>query len=311
MMEFKKAKLLIFVSLIFLVAITPFAQANETGVQRYRNYTPKQWRALPEKIKFSDVPIMYSFAAQKGLLKGSQFLLARELQELMYPGLSNYEKAVRQFQRDLGDKADGELTLWQISELTRRSEMQHLRDPGFPKSFHSGIYESFASVTGTMILLDEEIADPINRHQVKCYKSTELCETRVLSLVTPTDNSLRQVFTILEDAGPTYKITRWESDSIEAISTNPSACRVVSVALNFKTKEFYFITRNGSNDCEVLGEKFPRLAKPRIAQIVEGAKVINQKFSDLSRNAHEVTAKDFQARAKKWVEENTPESSKR
>ena len=311
MIHFKKPHFLIFVSLIFLVAIAPFSQADQSGLQRYRNYTPKQWKDLSEKIRSSDVPIMYSLAAQKGLSKGSQFVLAWELQELMYPGLSNYEKAVRQFQRDLGDKVDGELTLWQISELTRRSEIQDLRDPGFPRSFHSGIYESYASVTGTMILLDEEIAEPINRHQVKCYKSTEICETRVLSLVIPTDKSFIQVFTMLENAGPTYKITRWDSDSIEAISTNPSACRVVSVALNFKTEEFYFITRNGSNDCEVLGEKFPRLAKPRIAQIVDGARVINKKFSDLSRKAHEVTAKDFQARAKKWVEENTPESSKR
>ena len=69
--------------------------------------------------------------------------------------------------------------------------------------------------------------------------------------------------------------------------------------LNFKTKEFYYITRNAGGECEVLGVTLDKLSKPRIAQIVDGSKIIRDEFARIEKAAYDVLASDFRKRVNK------------
>lgn len=160
------------ISILFMgLFVVTLASADEKAVQKYRNYTPQQIKNLPEKVISSTVPMMYTAAAQRGLSVGSELLFGMELNRLMYPGLHDYKAAVKAFQADLGDEPSGVLTVWQIHSLERRSEMQKLSRVLFPDQFSSVKTDDYARIQGTMIIIDEKIAWPINHVKVQCYKT--------------------------------------------------------------------------------------------------------------------------------------------
>lgn len=268
--------------------------ADEKTVQKYRNYTPQQIKNLPEKLISSDVPMMYTAAAQRGLSVGSELLFGMELNRLMYPGLHDYKAAVKAFQADLGDQPTGVLTVWQIHNLEQRSDMQKLARVLFPDQFSSFKADDYASIQGTMIIIDEKIAWPINHVKVKCYKKQNYCQLDQIQVSVPDDKSWSQNYHVMENEAEYYDISRWGQDSIDAEPRETgSGCRTTSMNLNFKTKEFYYITRNAGGKCEVLGVTLDKLPKPRIAQIVDGSKIIRDEFAKIEKAAYEVLASDF------------------
>lgn len=239
------------------------AHADEKAVQKYRNYTPQQIAAMPEKTRSSELPMMYIWAAQKGMAKGVDLVFGMELNKLMYPGLADYKRAVMEFQKDLGDPPNGVLTVWQIHQLTKRSEMQALGSFTFPDRFISFKNADYAKVEGTMRILDDRIAWPINHQVMRCYKQRGVCELEELLVMVPNDSSFAQAYSVMRRDPDFYEITKWDQDVIEAtVSDTGNACRSTTVTLNFKAKEFYFITRNGTKECDVMGTPIPRLEKP-------------------------------------------------
>lgn len=272
--------------LIIAIWLIPFGVlADKDAAEKYRNYTPQQLAALPEKERSSSIPMIYSFAVKNGLSKGADLLFAMQLNTLIYPGINDYENAVKSFQKDLGDKATGVLTVWQIYNLEKRSEFQKLSRVSFPSDYYSSKTDTYAIVSGTMMIHYEQIAWPVNHVRLECYKSEKYCELNQLYLVFPSENSWVLTYSVRQDTPQYYDITNWSDDIIDAASSNPgSDCRVTALNLNFKTKEFYQITRNGTGDCETMGVTFPKLEKPRIAQIVEGKDIINEEFGALHQN---------------------------
>jgi hypothetical protein len=289
------------ISIICLgLSLTGLALADDKGVQKYRNYTPQQIRSLPEKQISSEVPIMYTFAAQRGLSSGSELLFGMELNRLMYPGLHDYKAAVKAFQADLGDEPTGVLTVWQIHNLQRRSELQQLSRVSFPDRFSSFKTNDYASVQGTMTLIDEKIAWPINHVRLGCYRKENYCRMDQINVVLPNDSSWGQNFLVMENDPEYFDISQWSQDNIDSKPKETvSGCRTTSVNLNFKTKEFFFITRNAGGECEVLGVTFDKLPKPRIGQIVDGSKIIDEEFAKIEKAAYEVLASDFRKKVDK------------
>ncbi|HHZ83491.1 MAG TPA: hypothetical protein EYN18_08185 [Nitrospirales bacterium] len=161
------------------------ALADEKAVQKYRNYTPQQIKNLPEEVVDRALPMMYLFAAQRGLSVDSELLFGMELNVLMYPGLHDYKAAVKAFQADLGDEPTGVLTVWQIHNLEQRSDMQKLSKVGFPEIFFGVKTDDGASVQGTMVFIDEKIAWPINHVKVSCVKSQNYCRLDQINLTVP------------------------------------------------------------------------------------------------------------------------------
>ncbi len=303
-----------FVGIILsILAIYPSVLlADEEGMLKYRNYTPEQFKSISEKELYSSVPMSYSEAAQKGLSKGAELLFGMQLNTLMYSGVSNYQEAIKKFQYDLGDKPTGILTVWQIYNLEKRSDMQKLNYIGFPDDFLNNKNDDIASVQGTMMIHDEKSAWPINHVKFLCYKNDKYCEYSQLILDIPRGNNWSQNYVIIEMEHEFYTITNWDENTIDAISsTNKTDCRVITFSLNFKTKEFYQIARNGDKQCEALmGEKLPFLAKPRISQIVDGQEIINEEFKKIKQASYDVLSSDFKRKVESLVKSNDEEKNK-
>lgn len=286
--------------LVMSLFIVSLAFADEKSVQKYRNYTPQQIINLPEKERDSAIPMMYGLAARRGLLAGSDLLFGMELNSLMYPGLHDYKAAVKAFQADLGDKPTGVLTVWQIHSLGKRSETQKLSRIGFPDQFFDWKTDNVASIEGTMIIIDDQIAWPINHVKISCSKNDNYCRFDQIEIQTPNDNSFSQNYNVLETSSEYYSISRWAENIIDAEPKETgSGCRTTSMNFNFKTKEFYYITRNAGGNCELLGTTLPKLPKPRIAQIVDGSKIIQKEFDKIGKAGFDTLASAF----RKKVEE--------
>lgn len=280
---------------ILILAYSITVQADDSAVHKYRNLTPQQIIKLPKDKINSDVPMMYTMATQRGLSNGSNLLFGMELNQLMYPGMHDYNAAMKAFQADLGDKPTGVLTVWQIHQLEQRAEMQKLSAVGFPDQYSSTISEGYASVQGTMTIIDDKIAWPINHVRVSCIKSENSCSLNQIYLTLPDEKSWSQMYSVMEDTTETYEIVRWDENSIESHPLGTSeSCRTTNLSFNFKTKEFYFITRNAGGSCKLpLGGELEKLKKPRVAQIVDGEKIINEKFSAIKQAAHNVLSSAF------------------
>jgi hypothetical protein len=294
-------------TVFFLLVMTTSVasvRADEAAMTKYRNYTPKQVSDMPDKQRRSVMPLLYILAAQRGLAVDSELLFGMQLNQLMYPGIHDFKSAVKAFQADLGDPQTGVLTLYQIHQLEYRSNMQKLAYVGFPYMFTSSKTAEYGAVEGTVTILDDTIAWPINHHQIKCFKAQNTCEVQQVMLELPDDKSWSQMFHVMVDSTEYYNVTRWASDTIDAeYQSKPDSCRSTSLSLNFKTKEFFFITKNAGGKCEILGQTFDKLPKPRISQVIEGKKIFDKEFERIKKTAYSFLANDFRKKVDEPAEE--------
>lgn len=286
------------------LTVTVTVLADDNAVEKYRNYTPHQIAEMSEELRKNELPVMYTYAAQNGLSKGSETLFAMWLNTLMYSGVQDYDAAVKQFQEDLGDKPNGILTVWQIHNLEKCAGTQNLANVFFPDQFYSRKTDTYATVTGTFVILDEKIAYPINYAEVTCYKSDGYCKVEQLFLTIPKDDAWSQNYHVRQFDPEYYNITSWTKDAVDAVPDESStACRTTTMNLNFATEEFYQITRNTGRECDVLGTAMPKLERPRVSQIVDGEKIIAQEFADVQKAALDVLSSDFRSRIEKLLAE--------
>ena len=251
---------------------------------------------------------MYTMAAQRGLAPDADLLFAMQLNMLMYSGISDLKSATRAFQSDLGDPANGDLTVHQIHQLEYRAELQKLSPVGFPESFSSRKTADYGIVEGTLTILDEKIAWPINHYTIKCFKSDKTCEVQQIMLSLPDEKSWTQRYNVMIVSTEYYNISRWSDQIIDAeYPSKEDSCRTSSLNLNFKTKEFFLITKNAGGTCEILGKKIEKLPKPRISQIVDGKKLISSEFANIEKMAYEVLSSEFRKRVQQI---NSPNQQK-
>jgi len=132
------------VAFLLLVFVTALAAsplyASDTAVEKYKNYTPEQMRSLSDDERQKKVPLMYIWAAQKGLASDAKQAMAVDLNVLMYPGVGDYLSAIKMFQKDIGDAATGILTVSQIHKLGIRADYQRLAPISFPTTFFQPLY---------------------------------------------------------------------------------------------------------------------------------------------------------------------------
>jgi len=292
--------------LLIGTGVTGLAYSDDNAVKKFRNFTPQQIQALPDKVKTSELPMMYSFAARTGLAPDAGLLFSMQLNRLMYPAAGNYMAAVRAYQADLGDPPNGVLTVHQIHQLEYRSDLQKLSRVSVPVDFSSWISSDSAGVKGTLTMLDENIAWPINYHNIVCFRTQNQCEVTQTILALPDDKSWIQRYQVMVDSTEYYNITRWTSDSIDAeYASTPDSCRTTTLSFNFKTKEFFFITKNAGGKCEILGKSVEKLPKPRISQIVDGKKIVDGEFAKIEKIAYEALASDFRKKVDVFNAETT------
>jgi hypothetical protein len=281
--------------LILTLLFASVCLADEETFKKYRDLTPKQAESLP-KEKFNSLPMVYMFAAAEGVSDDADLIFGMRLNSLMYPGLSDYESAVKAFQKDLGEKQTGNLTLWQIYNLNHRYNIQNNTFMLFPDSFYGdkrSIGSGSAHVKGAFVMHNETIAFPVNHAEINCYKGEETCRLDQLYMKLPGDDD--EVY-VINKTSKWFKITNWGSDTIEAVSIDhEAACRITTLSLNFKTKEFYSVEKNGTIDC--VG---PKLKKPVVSQIVDGKGIINKEFKALKDKAYSYLSSDFRNKAEAY-----------
>jgi len=294
---------------IALGLLSPIVKAQEDALSKYRNYTPQQIAAMPREERSSSVPIIYTWAARNGFGEGHELLIGQQLNSLMYSGLHDYTEAIKAFQLDLGEKPTGTLTVWQLYRLQQYSEMQKLDSITFPQTFLSWKSDNFATISGTLTILDERISRPINHIEISCYRRDESCSAKQIDLIVPSEDSFSQNYLVYRHPGETYKITNWAEDEIQASPASPgNGCRVTSYTFNFTTKEFYHITRNGGGDCNFGGVDLPPLAKPRISQIVDGSDIMHEEFTTIRMDAYNKFSSAYRQQLEKIVEKSKQEN---
>ena len=264
-------------------------------VEKYRNYSPEQIKVMPDAERSRDVPLMYIFAAKKGLAVDAELAFAMDLNSLMYPGIGDYKQAIKDFQADVGDKPDGKLTVWQIHELGKRAAMQHLDTVYFPASHGGSLIGDYAYVEGTVSIVDERMAWPINHVKINCSKSEGICRYNQMILQLPRENDFSYMYSVQAFSEDEYVITSWLDDTIDAVARDDGVvCRRNTLKLNFRTQEYYEIATNNGRDCA--GSSLAKLPKPRISQIGNGEEVFKAEFARLRERAFTFLSSSFRKR---------------
>ena len=279
-------------------SMAPSVAAEENpGLEKYRNYLPKQIISLSEDVKNKEVPTSYLQAASLGSTSVGIQLIKRDLNGLMYQAVSDYEGSIKAFQADIGEKQTGILTVGQINELENRYKIQNLTPAYVTASLSVRKSDDYAHVTGVQVMLDEKIAWPVNQLAIRCYKSQNYCMATQLIVDLPKVNSFSYQYNVNEMPPDYYKITAWTENTIEATPAEEPAgrCRTTNLSLNFTTKEYYFITKNLTDGCEVMGQKIPKLEKPRTTQIIDGWKTIHAIYADMRKSAYNALSSSFRA----------------
>lgn len=295
---------------IFLILLVSVAHADEDAVAKYRDYLPEQLLALSEDEQQSSVPMMFSGAANLATSPAGDLVMQANLNSLMYDGFADYDGAKRAFQEDLGEEPTGALTVWQIHSLGYRASRVNMTSVSFfPFDFGGTMTDDWAFVKGTVEIIEERIAYPINHVDIECSRNEGTCEYRQIALTLPDENSWVQSYHVGEIADDTYRITRWEGQLIDAVPLNSSACRTTQLSLNFETQEFFEIARNNTaGDCEtMLGVTLPRLEKPRVSRIVDGREIISGEFKAISEETFTFFSNSFRSRVEALIAETEGE----
>ncbi|MCQ1779108.1 hypothetical protein NOJ05_18040 [Neorhizobium galegae] len=275
------------------------AQAADDAVARYKNHMPRQITEMSPAERSSSVPLNLIWAANLAVSDKGDVVFQSQLNSLMYNGLADYERAKKEFQRDLGDEPTGKLTVGQIYTLGYRASRLNLTQVSFfPLDFGGTLSADAAVVKGTSKIIDERIAYPVNYTVVECLRKEGYCHYRQIALTLPDEKSWTQSYYIGEIANEYYKITRWENNQIDATPYNDTACRINQLSFNFATKEYFEIARNNTaGDCNTtVGITLPRLPKPRVSQIVDGQDIVAAEFRRLSNEAYGYYSGEFKKR---------------
>lgn len=294
---------------ITVILFSSSANADDAAMEKYRNWLPSQIRSMPDKQRDSEVPMTYIMAANAAASPLGDLSIQSSLNTLMYNGLGDFDGAKRRFQTDLSEQPTGNLTVGQIAKLSYRAERTSLTKVAFfPFQFGGKSFSDTAYVHGTVKLVDENIAYPVNYVEIQCTKSEGICTYRQTVLALPDENSWAQSYSVMESVNDTYKITRWDNDRIDASPLTEGTCRVNELRLNFAAKEFYEIATNApQGKCEMpLGGSLPRLEKPRIAQIVDGDPLISAQFQKIRQETYQFLSSEFRAK----VEAAAPPAAK-
>lgn len=294
-------------ALAFLAVTAQQVRADDDAVQKYRDFLPEELLALSKDTLNTEVPMMYTGAANAAVSPYGDVFEVGALNLLMYDALGDREGATKAFQSDLGEKPTGRLTVWQLDELGYRASRQKMTYVGFFSFDFGGVVtETYARVSGTVEIIDDRIAHPINHVRIECEKSSSSCTYRQIALTLPDRNSWSQSYHVGEVADEIYLVTRWENEQIDAIPMDQGTCRINQLSLNFASKEFFEIAKNAGGDCTLAnGETLPKLEKPRISRIIDGQDIVSAEFKQINDEAYSYLASDFRSlveEAKKQAE---------
>ncbi|KAB0265138.1 hypothetical protein [Microvirga brassicacearum] len=284
-----------------LLAFTAASAQPAAPPANWRTMTLEQLNALP-KEQATQLPVIEflertdpNFGREKmepivaTLLSRLMYAIDRPL----YPFGAFLGMAVREFQDDLGAKADGALKFSEMEVLASRVRaLDRTATPIFPPfktDVHVSPTNDYVAFGGTWVIEGDKHAYPVNFTTYKCFKSEKLCYTADGNLIMSSGSGTMNV-----DSG-FLKIIKW--DNSELLMEDDARCRVTTTSVNLKNKEVLQITRNRDEGCDATW--LPPLTTPRISRLVDGFKAnqeLNQKQAEINQKNF---SKRFQEIAKK------------
>lgn len=203
-------------------------------------------------------------------------MVSMQLRDMYYTPYVEAEddirKAVSAFQRDIGAKATGELTMGQWEELDRRVTRRH-DSPIYAGGYVSvHRFEDYSvSASGTWIIENDQIAYPVNTAEIECYKEQKTCQLIQASIIVPSLEDSDDSYNLTLDT-QTYEIISWTDNEVISRPYRTDKCRSTILTINTVSQEVYEITRNNNQEECKFGDLFelPPLEQPRITRLVDG-----------------------------------------
>lgn len=256
-----------------LAAIAGEAQAQEVDFERLRT------------LPFEEALAAYN--AQDGgediSLGLLRWVARRALSDLLYPidlrtpfePLTDADTvaSIRAFEEKIGVEPDGILTWDEFEQLGRFGFLSRVTplSPGAGK--HVGSYDGpaaavFASGSWSM----EDIAWPLNRAEIVCSISREICEETTTSVWAPAQSgSQRNTSSYgFNTSTSSYDIVSWRNGILEAVTE--SSCRQVRLSINTNTELVTQTTQDlTAQGCEIPGTsvRLDPIRQMRVATLID------------------------------------------
>ena len=254
---------------------------GQTEVPDINSMSVEEIEKLPPEI-LMELPFMPTLRKliSKGDMELSEeavgLMVSVFLRDLYYTpyveGEDDISRAVAAFQRDLGATTTGEITMGQWEELNRRAIRRH--DTPVYAGFNTNVYKVgdwSVNATGTWIIENDKIANPVNTAEIECDKERGTCELIQASIIVPSLESSDNAYNLTLDT-QTYKIISWTDNEVISRPYSTDECRSTVLTINTASEEVYEITRNNNQEECKFGDLFelPPLEQPRITRLVEG-----------------------------------------
>ena len=271
----------VFIALLVLLPAVSIAQLELPDID---SMSIEEIEKLPPEV-LKELPFL---PAMRKLLSKSDAVFPEELYGLMLTmplrdlyytpyieGEDDIRKAVSVFQRDIGTKVTGELTMGEYEELNRRYVRRH--DTPIYASTYTNVsrFEDYSvTATGTWIIENDQIAYPVNTAEIQCYKERKTCQLIQASVVVPSLDSSDNSFSLTLDT-QTYEIISWTENEVVSRPFRTDQCRSTVLTINTAAKEVYEITRNNNQEGCKFGDllELPPLEQPQVARLAEGFEI--------------------------------------
>lgn len=256
----------------FAIAQTDLPDIDSMSVEEIEKLPPEILKELPFTSMMRKVISESDMEPTEELLG---LMVSFHLRDMYYTpyveGADEIRRAVAAFQRDIGAKATGELTMGQFEELNRRAIRRH-DSPVYAIGF-AGVHrieDYFVSASGTWIIENDQIAHPVNTAEINCYKDQKTCQLIQAIIVVPSLESSQVPYHLSLDT-ETYEIISWTDNEVISRSFGTDQCRSTVLTINTASEEVYEITRNNNKEgCKFGGLlEIPLLEQPQISRLVK------------------------------------------
>lgn len=236
------------------------------------------------RLKSLPMPSLFNLFVQEIDYEQATRLAFFQLQKLAYPPST---EGVKQFQADIGAEPTGILTFGQFQTIQIR--LARLNEtivfPGGSGSLNVRIFkmDDYASVQGTWVLEDDEIAFPINLSKIECRRSGKYCIVSQAELNIPKFGEEKDSYH-LHLRTTMYDIVDWKKSEIVAESAGE--CLTSTLYINSEANEvFEFVRNNTSEDCGLAS--LPPISKPQVARLMPGFDIAKNWWDNRKEMARE------------------------
>lgn len=229
------------------------------------------------------------------------FLLKQPFRDLLYEVNAWHDEgvrepafinAVKEVQGKFGEKVDGDLTFSQLQRLLKIANVYKTsKNVYVGDDFGVLSHSDWARVSGTLEIVGEQIAEPINYHSMELDRKSKIC--RDSHYYVQNNDGLNGYY--VYQFVTFYEIVSWDEDEI--ICKKDYSCRSEKILINLKSKAVDIITTNleGGVGCKDL----PKLKSPRVSRLVDPSGVNRS----LEKSNHEMTHPFISEDAKQRLKE--------